>query len=341
MRTRLALAVLLFALAPWPSAYAQAPVARMPPPLEVPIERTTRLLVISPHPDDEILGAGGLIRRVITRGGSVHVVWMTSGDAFPEGVETAEGISRNARLTPRDFQTYGDLREHEAISALGSLGVPSASLTFLGFPDEGLCDLASTYLSAKAAAFKSPYTGQISPPLTEQVIRGITYRGMDTRRELERVIRSFGPTLIVTPHPEDEHPDHCSTHIFLREALDALSRAGRVRPRVIHYLVHYGQWPLETADAAKSALLPPPRFPPAEGRWVSLPLTPDEAAGKRAALLLYHSQMLVIGRFLLAFARSNELFLEGEPASLPECWCDGTNVATEARPSKYRRRPRG
>ena len=57
------------------------------------------------------------------------------------------------------------------------------------------------------------------------------------------------------------------------------------------------------------------------------------------ALLLYHSQMLVIGRFLLAFARSNELFLEGEPASLPECWCDGQNVATEAPPSRYRHRP--
>ena len=41
------------------------------------------------------------------------------------------------------------------------------------------------------------------------------------------------------------------------------------------------------------------------------------------ALLLYRSQMLVIGRFLLAFGRSNELFLEGEPASLPSAGATG------------------
>ncbi len=340
MRMRFAPAVLLLALATGSSADAQPVITRLPPPLDVPIERTTRLLVIAPHPDDEILGAGGLIRRVVLRGGSVHVIWLTSGDAFPQGVESAEGLSGKTRLEPRDFETYGDLREHEATAALGALGVPSRSLTFLGFPDEGLCDLASKYLSAKAAAFKSPYTGQISPPLTEQVIRGITYRGMDTRRELERVIRSFGPTLIVTPHPEDEHPDHCSTHIFLKEALDALSRAGGVRPRVLHYLVHYRQWPLSDGDGADGALLPPPRFPRGEGRWVSVALTRDEALGKRAALELYHSQLLVMRPFMLAFARGNELFLEGEPASLPSCWCEGENVAhttSEARLRKPRR----
>jgi len=42
---------------------------------------------------------------------------------------------------------------------------------------------------------------------------------------------------------------------------------------------------------------------------------------------------------MMGFARSNELFLEGQPASMPECWCDGENVATEAPPAQYRRRP--
>ena len=76
-----------------------------------------------------------------------------------------------AHLTPRDYQTYGVLREREALSAMSSLGVPAGALTFLGFPDEGLCELASTYLSAKIQAFKSPYTGRISPPLTLRMVR--------------------------------------------------------------------------------------------------------------------------------------------------------------------------
>jgi hypothetical protein len=86
-------------------------------------------------------------------------------------------------------------------------------------------------------------------------------------------------------------------------------------------------------------LLPPGEFPAAEGQWANLALTPEETEAKRAALNLYHSQTLVIGRLLLAFARRNELFVEGEPASLPECWCNGQNVATEAPPARYRHPP--
>ena len=325
------LALIASTLQPQP---APAPPAVTP--INLQVTRATRLLVFAPHPDDEVLGAGGLIRRVSAAGGKVRVVWLTSGDGFPEGVETAEGISpRVAHLKPRDYQEYGVLREEEARSAMAALGVERRNLTFLGFPDEGLCELASTYLSAKAKAFESPYTRRVSPPLTEQVVRGVRYRGYDLRRELERVVVSFGPTLIVAPHPQDDHPDHCSTHIFLKEALDALSRAGRVRPRILHYLVHYRQWPLDEGNVGAGILLPPRNFPPAEGRWSSLTLTSDEIGAKRTALLLYHSQMLVIGRFMLAFGRSNELFIEGEPASLPACWCDGANIATEA-PLKYR-----
>jgi len=103
--------------------------------------------------------------------------------------------------------------------------------------------------------------------------------------------------------------------------------------------VHFRQWPLVGENAATSVLLPPRDFPPGEGQWSSLTLTADEIGAKRVALLLYHSQMLVIGRLMLAFGRSNELYLEGEPASLPECWCNGTNVATEAPPSRYRHAP--
>ena len=336
MRTAIVRAALALSIAPSVPAFAQG----LPAPLNLSINRATRLLVIAPHPDDDVLGAGGLIRRVAKAGGRVRVVWTTSGDGFPEGVETAEGISpRVAHLTPRDYETYGRLREQEARAALGSLGVGASSLTFLGFPDEGLCEMASTFLSAKAEAFKSPYTGRISPPLTEQVIRGVRYRGVDIRRELEQVVVSFGPTLVVAPHPEDQHPDHCSTHIFLKEALDDLSKSGRVRPRILHYLIHYGQWPLRSTDRTDDMLLPPPEFPPIEGRWANLALTPDESDAKRVALLLYHSQTLVIGRLLLAFASRNELYVEGEPASVPECWCNGQNVATEAPPSRYRRSP--
>jgi LmbE family N-acetylglucosaminyl deacetylase len=304
--------------------------------LDLAVGPGTRLLVLAPHPDDEALGAAGLIRRVVAAGGRARVVVVTSGDAFAEGVETIDGI---ANPRPRDYRGYGTLREHESREAMGRLGVDAAHVTFLGFPDEGLCLMASKYLSAKSRAFESPFTDRISPPLTEQVVRGVTYRGYDVRREIERIVLDYRPTLLAMPHPEDEHPDHCSTHIFGTEALAAAARQGGPRPRVLHYLVHYGQWPLSSDAGAGSELRPPSGFPTSEGQWRSLALTREEADAKKQALLAYASQMMVIGRFMLAFGRDNELFLEGEPVRLPECWCDGENVATELPPSRYRRRP--
>ena len=44
------------------------------------VDRDTRLLVFAPHPDDEVLAAGGLIQQVREAGGIVHVVYVTSGD---------------------------------------------------------------------------------------------------------------------------------------------------------------------------------------------------------------------------------------------------------------------
>src|SRR6476660_9396513 len=120
------------------------------PKLDLTIGPSTRLLVVAPHPDDETLAAGGLIHRVVSSGGSVRVVWLTSGDAFAEGVETKNKF-KDPR--PRDYRSYGTLREGEARNALTMLGLDRKALTFLGFPDEGLCLLASKYLSAKKRAF--------------------------------------------------------------------------------------------------------------------------------------------------------------------------------------------
>src|SRR5262245_37483517 len=44
------------------------------PPDPMGVGEGERLLVIAPHPDDETLGAGGLIQRVIAHHGAVHVV---------------------------------------------------------------------------------------------------------------------------------------------------------------------------------------------------------------------------------------------------------------------------
>ena len=39
-----------------------------------------RLLVVAPHPDDEVIGCGGLIKKIKDGGGQVYVLYMTVGD---------------------------------------------------------------------------------------------------------------------------------------------------------------------------------------------------------------------------------------------------------------------
>jgi LmbE family N-acetylglucosaminyl deacetylase len=329
-------AALLIAM--WLTAGAAAAGDAVPPqPLDFRPDAATRLLVVAPHPDDETLGAAGLMQRVLGAGGSVRLVMMTGGDAFPEGVEASMHIRRPR---PRDFRRYGDLRQAETTAAMQQIGLSRSQILFLGFPDGGLCLIAAKYLSAKAKAFDSPYTNRSQPPPSEQLIRGVRYRGADIRRELERVLLTYRPTMVVLPYPEDDHPDHCASGIFVREGLDALkARHRNFSPRVVSYLVHHGQWPLDL-ESLSGPLAPPSDFPPDQGEWKSLTLTPEEAQTKQRLLTSgYLSQQIVIGVFLRAFSRPNELFLEGRSASPPECWCDEKNVATELPPAKYRRRP--
>ncbi len=46
-----------------------------------------------------------------------------------------------------------------------------------------------------------------------------------------------------------------------------------------------------------------------ESDWISFSLSPTEAENKRNALLVYHSQLLIMSHYLMSFARGNELFL--------------------------------
>jgi LmbE family N-acetylglucosaminyl deacetylase len=70
----------MLALATLVPAFA---LADEPQAIEPLISHKTRLMIFSPHPDDESLGAGGLIQRVLKAGGRVKVVFMTNGDGFP------------------------------------------------------------------------------------------------------------------------------------------------------------------------------------------------------------------------------------------------------------------
>ncbi|MGD0492361.1 MAG: PIG-L family deacetylase [Steroidobacteraceae bacterium] len=76
------------------------------------------LLVIAPHPNDEILGAGGLIRTWAAGGREVSVLSVSDGEAADPG---CEGLA--------------NLRREEMKEALRKLCPTHVSVTRLGLPD--------------------------------------------------------------------------------------------------------------------------------------------------------------------------------------------------------------
>src|SRR5262249_15179557 len=258
----------------------------------------TRLLVIAPHPDDEILGAGGLMRRGHDLGGSGHVVYLTDGDGYPEGVRLEE---RGEKTNPSssDFPDYGRRRQREAHDALRALGLDEHDATFLRFPDGGLCKLTHTYWSDRQRSYRSPYTRRDRPPESDTIVPNAEYRGEDLTLELARIIADFGPTLILVPRKEDQHPDHCAASYFLADALEGVARVFPERaPDVVNYIVHYDDWPF---NDERAGLRPPPGLRGGASGWIRFPLTPEELRVKRDAIRSYRTQMRAMRWFLEAF----------------------------------------
>src|SRR5947207_9627276 len=82
-----------------------------------------RVLVISPHPDDESIGCGGTLRQHVVDGDAVHVVFLTSGERGGHG------------RAPRET---AQLREQEARDAAKVLGV--GAIEFWRAPDGGVSE---------------------------------------------------------------------------------------------------------------------------------------------------------------------------------------------------------
>jgi N-acetyl-1-D-myo-inositol-2-amino-2-deoxy-alpha-D-glucopyranoside deacetylase len=147
--------------------------------------REDRLLVVAPHPDDESLACGGLIRRARSLGVETDIVFVTDGDNNPWPQRLAE---RRWRLDAGAGRRWGAMRDHEAERALECLGVPANAIEFLHWRDQGVTGL------------------MIADPM----------------RMIERIAESLArirPTIVVCPSVFDTHPDHSAAGLLFASAL--------------------------------------------------------------------------------------------------------------------------
>ncbi|BCV20265.1 PIG-L family deacetylase [Moorella sp. Hama-1] len=287
---------------------AAAEASRMPD-LNLAVEH--RLLVISPHPDDETLGAGGLMAAARKRGYPVKVVFMTNGDGFRRGVEEFNGF---LPASAGDFLNYGRERQQEAEQALANLGVRSDDIIFMGYPDGGLAAIWSNYWRGDKP-YQSACTRQTAVPYKLAFAPGEPYTAPALLNNLEAILRQYRPTDICVTDTNDSHPDHWATGAFTLAAVGELKREDPAfHPRIYTFVIHTGIWQmLPVFDRGEKPLLPPGYFLAQGTPWYKFPLAREVFQQKQRAIAAYRTQEMAMPTFLANFERPNEVF-----ARLPE-----------------------
>jgi LmbE family N-acetylglucosaminyl deacetylase len=288
------------------------------------------VVVFAAHPDDEALGAGGLIHAAVLAGAHVHIVYFTNGDGYLEGVDFG---FRTLLSTPARFIQYGQRRQREAVAAANRLGVRADDLTFLGYPDRGLAVLWGQAWTCDHL-YTSPYTRRDRSPYSLAFRPRIGYCGQHVLEDVESVLRRERPTVIVSHHPEDTHRDHWAAGAFVMAGLEQLRAGGAAWTRTVRvwpYPVHYAQWPVPRSYAPDLPLAPPGGLAGGAG-WMEYPLDQTDRDAKRAAILEYRTQTQLQRAYMQSFVRRNELFdlaplsrpspIEGEGLAVgaPEIW---------------------
>ncbi len=251
------------------------------------------VLVIAPHPDDEVLLAAGVMERAVRQGRRVSVIIVTNGDYSCE----------------RD----GYLREAESIAALAVLGVDETNVHFLGYPDGALAQLGATPLSTlehrdatgQCVGRTGTYADRRAGRLDEHTARTgqpADWTADSLTGDLEALLGRLKPQDVYLPHGIDDHPDHAMTYVFFRRALDRLDWA----PTVVHRgVVHAGEcWPSDCANFFTPGLATPP-LPGAMSGYEPTERVPVDPLIKLEAIKKYTSQL---SPWLTSFARRDEVF---------------------------------
>ena len=262
------------------------------------------IVVFSPHPDDEVIGTGGVIQRALAAGKRVRVVFSTSGDGYPRAAARLAGKQVDG-LEPSDFIRLGETRRAEAVAADALLGLGEADLVHLGFPD-------GAFLSVLGATGKHPVTAPLTH-LAASPTTGAPYTCAAALEAFSGVLAESRPGEVYVTDAADDHADHRATYAVVAEAM----RATRSNAQLFTFLVHAAgdRWPdpgptfeTKTIDGTvypQHIAWPPP---------IRRPVTGQEAEVKRRALTRHASQWALDHEYLGAFVKSEEVFWPGAMA---------------------------
>lgn len=144
------------------------------------------ILVLAPHPDDDVFGLGGTIFNLAKNKSNITIAYFCDGSA---GLPEERIKNKELRIKDEEFgnniqrnQALIEIRKHEAKNAIEILG-ENIEQVFFGYID-----------------------GQLAS-------------GSSAARALQDLIKRVKPSIIFVPSFLDNHPDHRATNEILINAL--------------------------------------------------------------------------------------------------------------------------
>ncbi|MFP4521220.1 MAG: PIG-L deacetylase family protein [Fibrobacterota bacterium] len=131
-----------------------------------------KVLFIAPHDDDAVLGAGLMMRHVVSEGYEALLCVVTDGSL--------------GYCSEKDRENISATRKKETLSSSEIMGLKEENIIFLGYPDCGL----------------SRFTGRLPE---EDKLQGL-------QSGFTRLLRKTRPAACFLPTGEDYHPDHKTTY---------------------------------------------------------------------------------------------------------------------------------
>ena len=187
-----------------------------------------KVLIIVPHPDDEINVAGQMIINFLKKKYEVYVVYTTNGDF-------------NCKV--------GNSRIYEAIEALRVLGVEEKHIIFLGYGNDWI-ENDHIYNLSTSAMVKSSVSGKREtnsvPNHEEYAFQKYGCHHLFTRdnfkSDLKSVILEYRAKYLIC-NDFDSHPDHRAASLMFEEVIgEILKENTNYRPIVLKKFAYSGVW---------------------------------------------------------------------------------------------------
>jgi LmbE family N-acetylglucosaminyl deacetylase len=210
--------------------------------------QSVNALVLAAHPDDETIGALAVLSRLP----NPVVVYLTDG--APRDKRLWSGGGHYSR------EEYALIRQNEAEKALGSVGIPSERIRYLGAIDQesvfGLRELADA---------------------------------------LSALLCKLQPEVLITHSYEGGHPDHDSAALIASLAVNSLLNKSKAAPELLEMTSYHAR----NGRCLMGEFLPESAAQPGLSEELIIQLSPEEVTRKKHIIDCYESQRSVLQNFPL------------------------------------------